>query len=136
HTRQERQIEFFETRDGETIEFNPAMVLHTVGEKDGTVTTFSAAGSKGTISHVTRTFVGTDQMSVGKEDIEAVYVHIETVMTGRSRGTSDDQMWLRPSDGAILKYERHVDTYSKAFGADVRYLEDVTFELESLSPQR
>jgi hypothetical protein len=73
---------------------------------------------------------------VGSVRVEAVRVHLDMTMSGRATGTAALDFWLHPSSGLILKEHRVTDTQADAVFGDVRYREEVTLRLESLTPAR
>ena len=51
-------------------------------------------------------------------------------------GTANEDMWIAPQTGMTLRWVRAVDTLADAaFGARVRYTENASFYLESLTPR-
>jgi hypothetical protein len=133
---QSRQVTFFGKTDGATLRCEPATLIHRVGETPGAVTTSRCTDGKGGNAALTRTFVGTEKLTIGGRAVQAIKVNIEGRMTGRVEGESFDTLWLHPLTGMTLRWDRMVDTLATAFGAKVRYQEKASFVLESLEPQR
>jgi hypothetical protein len=134
---QERRVEFFGTKDGALAYCKPPLPLHIRAEKVGTKVVGTCNSSDGTAeATLTRTFLGIEQMTIGGEKVSAVHIEIDSVFKGRANGTAMDELWFAEDTGAVLRWERTVDTKAKAFGTDVRYQEEATFLLESLSPKR
>jgi hypothetical protein len=130
-----REVEFFGQRDGLMYHCDPP-ALALWDTPDGSVTTGTCSTSDGeSDAHYETTFVGLQLLEVGGESVETAHVHLEFEMTGSSRGTSTVDFWLHPETGLIVRQERVVDTYARAVWGDVRYQEEATFHLLSLTPR-
>jgi hypothetical protein len=135
-TEQSRTVEFFGKRDGFAMRCRPPQLLHAIGEEPGTSSVVSCSGG-GATAKITRTFIGSEMVTVGGESVESFAVLQEATLTGDAEGESTDRLWLHPSTGLVLRWERSVDTLANAaFGAKVRYREEASFELQSLTPRR
>jgi len=76
-------------------------------------------------------------MQIGSQSVDAVHLAFHAEVTGRANGTADEQMWVLPQSGLVLRWERTEDASSNAaFGAKIHYHEHVVFVLESLAPSR
>jgi hypothetical protein len=130
-----REVEFFGQRDGLTYHCDPpARTLWDTA--DETVSTGTCSTEEGdSDADYVGTFVGLESLDVGGVRVETVHVHLEFEMTGSARGTSTVDFWLHPDTGLIVREERVVDTYARAVWGDVRYQEEATFHLLSLTPQ-
>jgi len=130
-----REVEFFGQRDGLLYRCDPpARTLwdapsNTV--ETGTCVTEDGASD----AHLRGAMVGYETLHVGGAAVETAHVHIEFEMTGDSKGTSTVDIWLHPRSGLIVREERVVDTHARAVWGDVRYQEQATFHLLSLTPQ-
>lgn len=133
---QVREVEFFAKRDKVHFRCEPPQLQHDVSEAPGTVTLAECADGQGNRVRMERTFVGREAVTVGGRQVEAVRIRIDGSFTGKATGTSVDHLWMAPDTGMTLRWDRTVDTLADAaFGAQVRYQEDASFVLESLTPQ-
>jgi hypothetical protein len=130
-----RDVEFFGQRDGLMYHCNPP--ARTLWDTPvGTVSTGTCATADGdSDADYVGTFIGLETLDVGGAPVETAHVHLEFEMTGSARGTSTVDFWLHPETGLIVREERVVDTYARAVWGDVRYQEEATFHLLSLTPQ-
>ena len=132
---QSREVEFFGTRDGGTFACEPPQVQFVVGDAAGAQTETDCGDGKGAMAHLVRTYLGTSHVSIGGVAVEVVKLRILGTLTGRVRGTSSDTLTLVASTGLPVRWERSVDSVADAFGASVRYVEQASFDLTSLTPQ-
>lgn len=79
--------------------------------------------------------LGTEVIDVGGVDVEAVRVHIDFTMTGTVRGTATADRWLHPETGLDLRLDRTTDTRARSAWGDIRYQEQASFRLLSLTPR-
>lgn len=129
-----REVEFYGQRDGLLYQCDPpATLLYEAADTVSTGTCSTQDG--GSDAHYRGTRVGDETLDVGGEPVVTVHVNIEFEMTGDARGTSTVDVWLHPETGLIVREERVVDTYARAVWGDVRYQEEATFHLLSLTPQ-
>lgn len=130
-----RDVEFFGQRDGLTYSCDPP-VRALSDAPAGTVTTGSCPSEDGSsVAAYEVRFVGIEQVEVGGQDVRTAHLHVEFVMTGDARGTSTADFWVQPDTGLIVRQHRVVDTYARAAWGDVRYQEEATFHLLSLTPR-
>ena len=130
-----RDVEFFGQRDGLMYHCNPpARTLWNTPM--GAVSTGTCSTEDGdSDADYVGTYVGLETLDVGGTPVETAHVHLEFEMTGSARGTSTVDFWLHPETGLIVREERVVDTYARAVWGDVRYQEEATFHLLSLTPR-
>jgi hypothetical protein len=75
-------------------------------------------------------------VNVGGVPVDAVHIAIDGTFTGKATGRSHDELWLAEATGMTLRWDRMVDTMADAaFGAQVRYQEQASFVLVSLTPR-
>lgn len=132
---QERAITFFGTTDGGTYVCSPPQVQHRVGDAPGATATSICGDGDGASARMVRTTVRYGRATVGGVTVDTVTVRVDGTMTGRVRGTSMDLYTLVASTGLPIRVERSVDTIADAFGTSIRYQEQATFDLASLTPQ-
>jgi hypothetical protein len=106
-----------------------------LGDSPGDTHRSSCTDGDGTSSDIT-TFVAMQVMDVGGVRVEALHYQIDTTLSGSVVGTSKQQIWLHPDSGLPLRIERRTDTEANEFGAQVNYVEDATFKVVSLTPER
>ncbi len=83
----------------------------------------------------TVTFVGRDVVDVGGQPVEALHYRIDTEVDGDIKGTSVQEVWVRPGDALLVRLERDTRTSGREFGAQVNYEEHAIFHLASLTPR-
>ncbi|MBV8160437.1 MAG: hypothetical protein JO265_05895, partial [Acidimicrobiia bacterium] len=97
----------------------------------------TCTASDGSAARIEATYLGHEPVQVGGASVDAVHLHLHSTLTGRAQGTADEQFWLLPQNGLVLRWDRSVDTMADAaFGANVHYQEHASFLLESLTPAR
>jgi hypothetical protein len=132
---QTRDIEFFGQREAPSLSCKPAQVHHSVGDKAGAKTTANCTDGEGTKAVVVRTYTGAETIKVGGRPVDALRIELHSTMSGKTNGTADDRLWIHPQTAMTLRWDRTVDTMATAYGAQVRYVEDASFVLESLDPR-
>jgi hypothetical protein len=131
---QSREIEFYGAKDGAEQVCEPPSLQHAVGETPGTISN-SVCKDDTSASKFERTYVGLEQVTVGGVNIEVAHIKIRSVLSGRTEGTAFDELWFLPTNGLTVRWDRTVNTLADAaFGAKVRYEEQASFLLESLTP--
>lgn len=130
------QVTFFNQQTGETYHCDPPMVLAQTDDAPGTKRSTTCTGDGGGRAAVTLTVVGREKLSVGGIQVDALHVISDTVMSGRSKGTSRHEGWVHADTGLMLKSIRKIQTRAEAFGTTVDYREDASYELERLEPAR
>lgn len=132
---QGRQVTFYGKTDGGNFTCSPPLVEHEMAAAPGTTLTGACADSS-TTATIAVTYVGREQRVVGGTAVDAVHLQVHSTMSGRVRGTEDEQFWILSTNGLVLQWDRSIDTLADAaFGANVRYQEHATFVLESLTPK-
>jgi hypothetical protein len=134
-TSEAREVEFFGQRDGLRYACDPTAARFLLDESPGTVTVTSCR-TAGDEMQVTARREGSVPFVIGGVRVDAVHVRFDVVLRGRADGTAAVDFWLHPESGLILKEHRVVDTHADAAFGDVRYREEVTLRLESLTPVR
>jgi hypothetical protein len=132
---QQRAVTFFGTTDGALMRCDPPQVQYADGDVVGTRTVSACSDGAGADATMTRTIVWFGSATVGGTTVETVTYRVEGAMTGRVRGTSVDLYTVVRTTGLPVHMERTVDTIADAFGTSIRYQEQATFDLVSLTPQ-
>jgi len=132
---QMRSIEFFGQREAPVLRCEPAQVHHAIEDERGAKTTAKCTDDEGTDATIVRTFVGIEKLNVGGNDVKAVWFSLHSRMSGKTKVTADDHLWIHPKTGMTLRWDRQVDTMATAYGAQVHYLEEASFVLQSLDPR-
>ncbi|MBV8234559.1 MAG: hypothetical protein JO075_02545 [Acidimicrobiia bacterium] len=132
---QSREVTFFGKTDGGDYVCAPPETQHDTTEQVGATTVGTCTASDGSAARIEATYLGHEPVQVGGASVDAVHLHLHSTLTGRAQGTADEQFWLLPHSGLVLRWDRSVDTMADAaFGANVHYQEQATFLLESLTP--
>lgn len=80
-------------------------------------------------------YLGTEELTVGGEKVETVVMKNVDVAGNKSTGQSAVTMWLRRSDGLVVKMRREADIGNDSIVGKISYVEDITLVLKSLSPK-
>jgi hypothetical protein len=109
-------------------------VQHAVGQGEGSRSEGTCDDGKGSTVRLVRTTTGTGQETVGGQVVEVIRLRIEGTMAGRVRGTSVDELTVVAATGLPVHWRRSVDTDADAFGTTIKYQEQASFALVSLTP--
>ncbi|MSO60384.1 MAG: hypothetical protein EXQ63_08690 [Ilumatobacteraceae bacterium] len=123
---------FFNVHDKRTFVCQPVAV---VLPSDPAATSSSTCAGSDTVNAHTAQVVGTESLRVGNDTVETLIVTATDVTGKKSSGTSVVTLWLRPSDGLIVKMHRVADIKNNSIIGAIRYTEDITLTLSSLTPQ-
>jgi len=132
---QARWVTFFGKRDGMELACDPPIV---VGVSRGLPmpVSESVCSGGGTDARMRRTLVGRERVDVGGTVVDALRIVLDGEFSGKATGRSRDELWVAEADGMTLRWDRMVDTMADAaFGAEVRYQEQASFVLTSLTPR-
>ncbi|MBW3664973.1 MAG: hypothetical protein KY469_17905 [Actinobacteria bacterium] len=129
------EVEFFGQRDGLVYRCDPPAQLLRVGADPGTTSSGSCASADGEgEARYSGVLIGLEQLTIGGQSVDTVHIRALYKLSGRANGTSTVDWWLHPETGLTVREERTVDTRARAMWGDVRYQEQATFELLSLTP--
>jgi hypothetical protein len=93
--------------------------------------------SAGSTVGFTGRIVGYSYVDVGKTEVPAIHTHIVFTFSGSESGSNPNDYWISSKDGLILRQSETVDVSQKAGPlGSVRYTEQMTIALRSLSPTR
>jgi hypothetical protein len=131
---QGRHVTFFGKTDGADYVCDPPELQHDVSEAVGTTTVGVCKDSQGS-ARIESTYLGHQPFNVGGTQVDTVHLHIRSSLTGRATGTEQEDFWAVAQTGLPVQWNRQIDTLADAaFGAHVRYQEQASFVLESLTP--
>lgn len=88
-----------------------------------------------TINTKTVEYLGTEELTVGGEKVETVVMKNVDVASKKSTGQSAVTMWLRRTDGLVVKMRREADIGNDSIIGKIHYVEDITLTLKSLAPK-
>ena len=132
---QARWVTFFGKKDGMELRCEPPIVLARPNGLPMPEETSACSGG-GTQAKMRRTLVGRERVTVGGVAVDALRIVIDGTFSGKATGRSHDELWVAESNGLTLRWDRMVDTMADAaFGAQVRYQEQASFVLLSLTPR-
>jgi hypothetical protein len=81
------------------------------------------------------TFVGRENVDVGKTAVAAYHFHQVRTVSGSQTGTQDTELWFAVNDGLPLRNERNVTIRTDTAIGTSTYTEHGSFELTSPKPQ-
>lgn len=78
--------------------------------------------------------IGIESKSVDGTTVDALHLHLEQHISGESRGTQISDVWLRLSDGLLLRYITVVDGDSNTVVGWTHFHEEVNLDITDLAP--
>lgn len=82
------------------------------------------------------TFVGSEQLSIGGEEVDAFHYRRERSMTGAQEGDERAEVWFAADTGMPLRNDRTIQASTSTVIGRVTYSEVANFELTSTTPAR
>ena len=124
---------FFKVHDKRTFICEPIAVV--LPSPASTTSMTSTCTGSDTVNSRTAKLVGKESLLVGKDVVDTVIVTATDIAGKKSSGVSTVTLWLRPSDGLIIKMHRVADIKNDSIIGAIHYTEDITLTLASLTPQ-
>ena len=84
--------------------------------------------------NATTTVVGPASVMVKGVAVDAIQIHIEQQISGDTNGSQITDLWLRPSDGLLMRYEAIVDADGKSVIGPTHFHEEDHLTISDLSP--
>lgn len=125
---------FFKVHDKRTFICEPVAVV--LPSPTSTTSMTSTCTGSDTVNSRTAKLVGKESLLVGKDVVDTVIVTATDIAGKKSSGISTVTLWLRPSDGLIIKMHRVADIKNDSIIGAIHYTEDITLTLASLTPQK
>ena len=125
---------FFKVHDKRTFICEPIAVV--LPSPASTTSMTSTCTGSDTVNSRTAKLVGKESLLVGKDVVDTVIVTATDIAGKKSSGVSTVTLWLRPSDGLIIKMHRVADIKNDSIIGAIHYTEDITLTLASLTPQK
>lgn len=125
---------FFKVHDKRTFICEPVAVV--LPSPASTTSMTSTCTGSDTVNSRTAKLVGKKSLLVGDDIVDTVIVTAIDVAGKKSSGISTITLWLRPSDGLIIKMHRVADIKNDSIIGAIHYTEDITLTLASLTPQK
>jgi len=125
---------FFKVHDKRTFICEPVAVV--LPSPTSTTSMTSTCTGSDTVNSRTAKLVGKESLVVGDDIVDTVIVTATDVAGKKSSGISTVTLWLRPSDGLIIKMHRVADIKNDSIIGAIHYTEDITLTLASLTPQK
>ncbi len=125
---------FFKVHDKRTFICEPVAVV--LPSPTSTTSMTSTCTGSDTVNSRTAKLVGKESLLVGDDIVDTVIVTATDVAGKKSSGISTVTLWLRPSDGLIIKMHRVADIKNDSIIGAIHYTEDITLTLASLTPQK
>ncbi len=125
---------FFKVHDKRTFICEPVAVV--LPSPTSTTSMTSTCTGSDTVNSRTAKLVGKESLLVGDDIVDTVIVTATDVAGKKSSGISTVTLWLRPSDGLIVKMHRVADIKNDSIIGAIHYTEDITLTLASLTPQK
>lgn len=112
----------------------PAIVLPKVTPPSGPLPGAVCEGGD-TVNTKTVEYIGRETLSIGGVEVDAIVMKNTDAAGNKSTGASTVTMWLRPSDGLVVKMHRQADIGNDSIIGKIHYVEDITLVLTSLTPE-
>jgi hypothetical protein len=87
-------------------------------------------------ARTTTTAVGLTHIVVGGVSVDAIQAHFEHEVSGNTTGTQRGDVWVRPSDGLILRYLTVIDADTNSVIGPTHFHEEIALNLAELAPRR
>ena len=127
--------EFFGHRDERTYRCAPGSLARPPGPASGGG--YSArCVIRGTRERQRAVVLGAERVAVGGAMVAAVRVRVRTTILGDTTGSGTTDLWLRISDGLVLRRRERNQNATRTFAGTVRYTERYELRLRSLRPRR
>ncbi len=125
---------FFKVHDKRTFICEPVAVV--LPSPASTTSMTSTCTGSDTVNSRTAKLVGKESLLVGDDIVDTVIVTATDVAGKKSSGISTVTLWLRPSDGLIVKMHRVAVIKNDSIIGAIHYTEYITLTLASLTPQK
>ncbi len=125
---------FFKVHDKRTFICEPVAVV--LPSPASTTSMTSTCTGSDTVNSRTAKLVGKESLLVGDDIVDTIIVTATDVAGKKSSGISTVTLWLRPSDGLIIKMHRVADIKNDSIIGAIHYTEDISLTLASLTPQK
>lgn len=96
----------------------------------------SESGTTSVTSAGTNTFLGIEELTVGRRRIAALHYREERTLSGSQNGTGTTDNWYSVTDGMLVRSTRTNQVTSPSPIGDVVFTEEGEFTLTSLQPTR
>jgi hypothetical protein len=87
-------------------------------------------------ARTTTTAAGLTKIVVGGASVDAIQAHFEHEISGNTRGTQRGDVWVRPSDGLLLRYITVIDADTNSVIGPTHFHEEITLDLAELAPRQ
>lgn len=132
----ESRHEFFGRRDERVLRCEPgSRYLPAPGTAPGTAWTYRCSAET-TDRLTSTTLVGRETLSVGGVAVPVVHLRERSTGGGDSTGVAVRELWLRETDGLLVRERTDVDMTTQAGAIRARYRERYELQLIDLEPQR
>jgi hypothetical protein len=129
-----REIEFFNQLQETVYECGDDAVRLRPDAKPGDTWTWTCTqDGKESSSAYTATFIGTEQLSVGGEQVEAFHTKVASKQTGDTVGSDTSEFWLAES-GLPLRFTADLQVTTKSVLGETVFREQLDYALTSLVP--
>ncbi len=95
-----------------------------------------ACSSKSDQARATSTVIGHESVEVQGTAVDAVHVQFDHVVSGSATGTQKGDIWVRASDGLVLRYITVIDGDADSVIGPTHFNEEVNLRLAELAPRR
>lgn len=131
----ERRIEFFRQTQETEYDCGADAVRLRPGAKAGDSWTWSCRDDDAdATSAYTATFVGTETLKIGGEDVETFHTKVTSKQTGGTRGTDRSEFWLAKT-GLPVKFSGNLTVKTKSVLGETEFHEQFEYALTSLVPE-
>jgi hypothetical protein len=112
-----------------------ALFLRPPDETPGSVTNGTCVDGADHATTAT-TVVGPDVLTIAGQPVEAVHLQLEQDLTGSTNGYRHNEVWLRESDGMLLRMDAVTDADGASSIGQTHYHEELHILLSDPNPQQ
>jgi len=103
----------------------------------GTVTTGTCEDANEPNHATTRTTViGSDSVDIQGVAVPAIKIHLEQYLTGDMNGSEISDIWLRPSDGLLMRWMSVIEAKGKTVFGQTHFHEEDSVTLTDVAPRQ
>ena len=102
--------------------------------RSGSLLVHASCSAGDTTETAEGTTVGTETLTIGGRQVEALHLKLRTRLAGKTRGTGTRELWLR-SDGLPVRWILTNESATPSPVGDVNYRERLVLTLISLEPR-
>lgn len=129
-----RETEFFNQKQTTVYECGDDAIRLDTDAEPGDTWEWTCTSGENTMSTYKATFVGTDTMTIGGDDVEVFHTKVASTQSGDTNGTDNSEFWLTES-GLPVKFSADLKVKTKSVLGETEFQEKLGYTLTSLVPE-